>query len=102
MFECAQKLPWKALYASSDVPTWKTSPLLSATGKLVDKFRACECPGLPAVYWLDNPGAFPGLVPLARSFIGRSYRLGCFPGTGGAQEGYRKSETYRLSGSYIR
>ena len=47
----------------------------------------------------DNPGAFPdGTV--ASLFIGRTFGWGGFPGTGGAQEGYREYETFSGSGSY--
>jgi iron complex outermembrane recepter protein len=88
----------EALYASSDVPTWKTSPSYPPQA-LLNQFVPASAPGFQQ-YIADNPGAFPA-SSVGALFIGRSFGWGGFPGTGGAQEGYRKSETYRLSGSYI-
>tara|TARA_R110000803_G_scaffold89400_1_gene156641 strand:- start:66 stop:2942 length:2877 start_codon:yes stop_codon:yes gene_type:complete len=88
----------EALYASSDVPTWKTSPSYPPQA-LLGQVVPSNHPGLQQ-YITDNPsGADLGIA--GGLFIGRSFGWGGFPGTGGAQEGYRKSETYRLSGSYI-
>jgi iron complex outermembrane recepter protein len=88
----------EALYASSDVPTWKTSPSYPPQS-LLNQFVPASAPGYQQ-YLADNPGAFPA-SGVGALFLGRSFGWGGFPGTGGAQEGYRKSETYRLSGSYI-
>ncbi len=88
----------EALYASSDVPTWKTSPSYPPQA-LLNQFVPASAPGFQQ-YVADNPGAFPA-SSVGALFIGRSFGWGGFPGTGGAQEGFRKSETYRLSGSYI-
>lgn len=88
----------EALYASSDVPTWKTSPSYPPQA-LLNQFVPVSAPGFQQ-YIADNPGAFPA-SSVGALFIGRSFGWGGFPGTGGAQEGYRKSETYRLSGSFI-
>ncbi|KCZ90093.1 TonB-dependent receptor domain-containing protein [Hyphomonas johnsonii] len=92
------ELHLEALYASSDVPTWKTSPSYPPQA-LLNQFVPASAPGFQQ-YVADNPGAFPA-TSVGALFIGRSFGWGGFPGTGGAQEGYRKSETYRLSGSYI-
>ncbi|WP_340692848.1 TonB-dependent receptor [Hyphomonas sp.] len=88
----------EALYASSDVPSWKTSPSYPPQA-LLNQFVPASAPGFQQ-YVADNPGAFPA-ASVGALFIGRSFGWGGFPVTGGAQEGYRKSETYRLSGSYI-
>ena len=88
----------EALYASTDVPSWKTSPSYPPQA-LLNQFVPANAPGFQQ-YVADNPGAFPA-TSVGALFIGRSFGWGGFPGTGGAQEGYRKSETYRLSGSYI-
>jgi outer membrane receptor protein involved in Fe transport len=92
------ELHLEALYASSDVPSWKTSPSYPPQA-LLNQFVPASAPGFQQ-YVADNPGAFPA-ASVGALFIGRSFGWGGFPGTGGAQEGYRKSETYRLSGSYI-
>jgi iron complex outermembrane recepter protein len=80
------------------VPTWKTSPSYPPQA-LLNQFVPASAPGFQQ-YIADNPGAYPA-SSVGALFIGRSFGWGGFPGTGGAQEGYRKSETYRLSGSYI-
>ena len=78
-----------------DVPAWKTSPSYPPQS-LVSQVVPSTHPGY-LQYQADNPGAFTG-APLL--FIGRTFGWGGFPGTGGAQEGYREYETLGLSGSY--
>jgi len=85
----------EAMYGFSDVPTWKTSPSYPPQELATQVVRGTN-PGFQQ-YMADNPGAFP-TGTLAALFIGRSFGWGGFPGTGGAQEGYRTYETYRLSG----
>jgi len=48
-------------------------------------------------YIADNPGDFPAGT-LAALYIGRSFGWGGYPGTGGAQEGFREHETLRVAG----
>jgi iron complex outermembrane recepter protein len=88
----------EGMYSSTDVPSWKTSPSYPPQA-LLNQVLLPSHPGLQQ-YIADNPGA-AGLGAAGALFIGRSFGWGGFPGTGGAQEGYRKSETYRLSGSYM-
>ena len=92
------ELHLEALYASTDVPTWKTSPSYPPQA-LLNQVVLASHPGFQQ-YMADYPGQFPAGTTSAL-YIGRSFGWGGFPSTGGAQEGYRKSETYRLSGSYI-
>ena len=88
----------EAMYSATDVPSWKTSPSYPPQA-LLGQVVPSNHPGLQQ-YITDNPsGADLGIA--GGLFIGRSFGWGGFPGTGGAQEGYRKSETYRLSGSYM-
>jgi outer membrane receptor protein involved in Fe transport len=87
----------EGMYSSSDVPSWKTSPSYPPQA-LLNQFVPASAPGFQQ-YISDNPAAFPA-SSIGALFVGRSFGWGGFPGTGGAQEGYRKSETYRLSGSY--
>ena len=84
------------LYAHSDVPTWKTSPSYPPQ-VLTNQVLLASHPGF-IQYNADNPGAFPAGT-IAALFIGRSFGYGGFPGTGGAQEGFRTSDTFRGSGS---
>jgi len=87
----------EGLYGFSDVPTWKTSPSYPPQ-ELTTQVLPATNPGFQQ-YIADNPGDFPdGTV--AALFIGRSFGWGGFPGTGGAQEGYRTYETMRLSGGF--
>ncbi len=84
------------LYAHSDVPTWKTSPSYPPQA-LLNQVILASHPGY-IQYNADNPGLFPAGTAAAL-YIGRSFGYGGFPGTGGAQEGFRTSDTYRGSGS---
>ena len=85
------------MYAHSDTPSWKTSPSYPPQS-LLNQFVPASAPGYQQ-YVADNPGAFPATA-IGALFIGRTFGWGGFPVTGGAQEGYRKSETWRGSGSY--
>ena len=88
----------EALYGYSDVPSWKTSPSYPPQ-EVAGQVVPVSNPGFQQ-YIADNPGAFPANT-LAALFIGRSFGWGGFPGTGGgAQEGYRTYESYRLSGAF--
>ena len=115
------ELHLEAMYASTEVPTWKTSPsyppqalfgqiLLPDHPGLVQ--FAADNPAWAASIYTDysplaaDPAGAPipgGLNPAATPilFFGRSFGWGGFPGTGGAQEGSRNSETWRASGSYV-
>lgn len=91
------ELHLELMYAQTDVPTWKTSPSYPPQ-VLTNQVVLASHPAFQQ-YIADNPGAFPtGTV--AALFIGRSFGLGGFPGTGGAQEGSRDYNTWRGSGSY--
>jgi iron complex outermembrane recepter protein len=92
------QLHLEALYAYSDVPDWKTSPSYPPQS-LLNQFVPANHPGLQQ-YVADNPSA-AGLANAGALYLGRTFGWGGFPGTGGAQEGYRTSETWRASGSYI-
>lgn len=113
------ELHLEAMYASTEVPTWKTSPSYPPQA-LFGQILLPDHPGLvqfaadnPAwaasIYTDYNPlgvGGAPvpgGLDPAATPilYFGRSFGWGGFPGTGGAQEGSRNSETWRAAGSYI-
>jgi outer membrane receptor protein involved in Fe transport len=85
----------EALYGSTDVPEWKTSPSYPPQ-ELATQVVPASNPGF-VQYNADNPGDFPAGT-LAALFIGRSFGWGGFPGTGGAQEGFREHTTYRLAG----
>ena len=87
----------EVMYAYSDVPTWKTSPSYPPQS-LLNQFVPASAPGFQQ-YIADNPGAFPA-SSIGALFIGRSFGWGGFPGTGGAQEGYRNAETWRGAGDY--
>lgn len=106
----------EALYASTEVPEWKTSPSYPPQS-LFGQVILPSHPGLQQ-YIADNPawaaatytdfnplltgGApVPGGLDTAATpliFFGRSFGFGGFPGTGGAQEGIREYETWRLAG----
>ncbi|MEH6487205.1 TonB-dependent receptor plug domain-containing protein [Hyphomonas oceanitis] len=92
------ELHFELLYAHTDVPSWKTSPSYPPQ-VLTNQVLLGNHPGFQQ-YVADNPGAFP-TGTAAALFIGRSFGYGGFPGTGGAQEGYRTSDTWRGSGSYV-
>ena len=87
----------EALYAYSDVPSWKTSPSYPPQS-LLNQFVPASAPGYQQ-YIADNPGAFPASA-VGALFIGRTFGWGGFPGTGSSQEGYRTNETWRAAGSY--
>ncbi|MEZ5999678.1 TonB-dependent receptor domain-containing protein [Hyphomonas sp.] len=111
------ELHLEAMYASTDVPTWKTSPSYPPQA-LFGQILLPDHPGLvqfaadnpdwaASIYTDYNPlgtggspvpgGLDPATTPIL--FFGRSFGWGGFPGTGGAQEGSRTSETWRASGS---
>lgn len=85
----------EALYGHSDVPEWKTSPSYPPQ-ELTNQVVPASHPGF-AQYRADNPGDFPAGT-VAALYLGRTYGWGGFPGTGGAQEGFRTYESYRLGG----
>ncbi|MEM9571037.1 MAG: TonB-dependent receptor [Pseudomonadota bacterium] len=106
----------EALLARTEVPEWKTSPSYPPQS-LFGQVILPSHPGLQQ-YIADNPawaaatytdfaplltgGApVPGGLDTAATpliFFGRSFGFGGFPGTGGAQEGVREYETYRVAG----
>lgn len=116
-FEGGADLHLEVLYASTEVPSWKTSPSYPPQA-LFGQVLLPNHPGL-VQFAADNPawaasiytdyaplasGGAPvpgGLDPAATPilYFGRSFGYGGFPGTGGAQEGTRDSETWRASGS---
>lgn len=85
----------EALYGMTDVPSWKTSPSYPPQ-ELGTQILPSTNPGFQQ-FVADNPGSFVAGSPGA-AFIGRSFAWGGFPGTGGAQEGFREHETLRLAG----
>lgn len=87
----------EALYAHTDVPDWKTSPAYPPQ-EVANQVIPGNSPGF-LQYRADNPTLFPANT-IAALFIGRSFGWGGFPGTGGAQEGFRTYDSYRLSGSF--
>ncbi len=84
------------MYAHSDVPSWKTSPSYPPQ-VLTNQFVPASAPGFQQ-YIADNPGAFPA-SSIGALYVGRTFGWGGFPLTGGTQEGYRTSETWRGAGS---
>ena len=87
----------EGLYAHTDVPEWKTSPSYPPQ-EVANQVIPATSPGF-IQYRADNPGLFPpGTV--AALFIGRSFGWGGFPVTGGAQQGNRTYDSYRLAGSF--
>lgn len=93
-FENGTKFHLEGLYANTDVPTWKTSPSYPPQ-VLTSQFVPITNPGF-AAYIAANPTDFPAGTAGAL-YIGRSFALGGYPGTGGAQEGFRRYEGYRLA-----
>ncbi len=87
----------EGLYGYSDVPSWKTSPSYPPQ-ELATQFVPVTNPGF-SQYIADNPGEFPDGT-IGALYIGRSFGWGGYPVTGGAQEGYRTYESYRLSGGF--
>lgn len=84
----------EGLYAHTDVPQWKTSPSYPPQ-ELATQVVPASNPGFQQ-YIADNPGDFPAGT-IAALYIGRSFGWGGFPATGGAQEGFRTYDSYRLS-----
>lgn len=87
----------EGLYAHTDVPEWKTSPSYPPQ-ELATQVVPASSPGFQQ-YMADNPGLFPAGT-IAALYIGRSFGWGGFPATGGAQEGFRTYDSYRLSGGF--
>ncbi|HIG23737.1 TonB-dependent receptor [Henriciella sp.] len=87
----------EGLYAHTDVPEWKTSPSYPPQ-EVANQVIPGNSPGF-LQYRADNPGLFPANT-IAALFIGRSFAWGGFPATGGAQEGFRTYDSYRLAGSF--
>ena len=94
-FENGVDLHLEALYGYSDVPSWKTSPSYPPQ-ELATQVVPVSNPGFQQ-YMADNPGDFPAGT-LAALYIGRSFGWGGYPGTGGAQEGFRTYKSHRLAG----
>lgn len=88
----------EALYAYSDVPSWKTSPSYPPQA-LLNQDVPFDHPGL-LQYLAENPSTTIPSSAVGLKFIGRSFGWGGFPGTGSSQEGYRTNETWRAAGSY--
>lgn len=93
-FEKGMKFHLEGLYANTDVPEWKTSPSYPPQ-VLTSQVVPITNPGF-AAYLANNPGEFPADTAAAL-FIGRSFGYGGFPGTGGAQEGDRAYESFRVA-----
>ncbi len=109
------ELHMEFLLGNTEVPEWKTSPSYPPQA-LFGQVVLPNHPGL-VQYIADNPawaaatytdfnplltGGTPGALDPATTpliFFGRSFGNGGFPGTGGAQEGNRESQTRRLAGS---
>jgi len=87
----------EALYSATDVPSWKTSPSYPPQ-VLTSQFVPANSPGY-LQYVADNPGT-PLAGGIGALYIGRTFGWGGFPGTGGAQEGYRNYEGIRLAGGF--
>ncbi|WP_300390945.1 TonB-dependent receptor [Henriciella sp.] len=87
----------EGLYAHTDVPEWKTSPSYPPQ-VLTNQFLAASHPGYQQ-YLADNPDAAALMgAGFGALYIGRSFGWGGFPATGGAQEGFRTYDSYRLAG----
>ncbi len=86
----------EVLYGKTDVPEWKTSPSYPPQA-LTNQVVFPSHPGWQQ-YITDNPGSALDSA-LQALFIGRVYGWGGFPGTGGAQEGFREHDTFRIAGS---
>ena len=86
----------EALYASTEVPSYKTSPSYPPQ-VLTNQFVPASHPGYQA-YIAANPGT-PLDAGIGALFIGRIFGWGGNPGTAsGAGEGYRDYDTLRLAG----
>lgn len=85
----------EAMYGHTDVPSWKTSPSYPPQ-VLTNQFVPANHPGY-LQYVADNPGT-PLAGGIGALYIGRIFGWGGDPATGGANEGYRKYDSYRLAG----
>lgn len=94
-FDNGMDLHLEAMFGSTDVPNWKTSPSYPPQA-LLNQFVPANAPGY-LQYIADNPGTAldSGIGAL---FIGRTFGYGGFPGTGGAQEGSRDYTSWRVGG----
>jgi outer membrane receptor protein involved in Fe transport len=91
------KLHLEGLYGHTDTPSWKTSPSYPPQ-VLTSQFVPANSPGY-VQYIADNPTSTLATTPgIGALFIGRTFGYGGFPGTGGAQEGFRTYDGYRLAG----
>lgn len=85
----------EGLYGYTDVPEWKTSPSYPPQ-VLTNQFVPANSPGY-LQYVADNPTSNLATTPaIGALFIGRTFGYGGFPVTGGAQEGTRNYETFRI------
>ena len=93
-FSSGVELHIEGMYATTEVPEWKTSPSYPPQ-VLTSQFLPATHPGYQQ-YIADNPGTAldSGIGAL---FIGRIFGWGGNPMTGGAGEGYRKYDTMRLA-----
>lgn len=94
-FSNGNELHLEAMYGMTDVPSWKTSPSYPPQ-VLTSQFVPASNPGYQQ-YIADNPGTAldSGIGAL---YIGRIFGWGGNPLTGGANEGYRKYDSYRFAG----
>ncbi len=108
----------EALFGNTEVPEWKTSPSYPPQA-LFGQVVLPDHPGL-VQYIADNPAwaaaTYTDFSPLLMGgdpipsgldsattplvFFGRTFGNGGFPGTGGAQEGKRDSQTLRFAGDF--
>ena len=86
----------EAMYAYTDVPSWKTSPTYPPQ-VLTNQFVPANHPGYQA-YIAANPGTALD-AGIGALFIGRAFAWGGNPATeSGSGEGYRNYETLRFAG----
>lgn len=91
------ELHLEGLYGHTDTPEWKTSPSYPPQ-VLTSQFVPANSPGY-LQYIADNPTSTLATTPgIGALFIGRTFGYGGFPLTGGAQEGDRSYDSYRLAG----
>ncbi len=94
-FTSGADLHLEFMYGNTDVPEWKTSPSYPPQ-VLTNQFVPANHPGYQQ-YVADNPtSALAGGI--GALYIGRAFGWGGYPVTGGANEGYRKYDAYRLAG----